>query len=92
MIRSFRNKGLRQFAATGATSKLSIQNVDRLRRILAFLDAATKPEDMNQPGFRWHPLKGVGKNRYSVSVSGNWRVTFAWDGADAIEVDLEDYH
>ena len=47
---------------------------------------------MNVPGFRFHPLKGQQPRRYAVDASGNWRVTFAWDGEDAIDVDLEDYH
>jgi proteic killer suppression protein len=92
VIRSFRSKGLRQFAQTGNASKLSVQNKDRLRRILNLLNAAAGPEDMNQPGYRFHALKGNERDRYAVDASGNWRVTFGWDGADAIDVDLEDYH
>jgi proteic killer suppression protein len=86
------NMGLRRFAERGEPSKLSVQNPDRLRRILLALDAATSPEQMNVPGFRFHALKGRSKGRYAVDASGNWRVTFAWDGEDAIDVDLEDYH
>ena len=51
-----------------------------------------KPGDLNIPGFDFHRLKGAQKDRYSVSASGNWRVTFGWSGEDAIEIDLEDYH
>ncbi len=92
VIGSFRNKGLRRFAEKGDASKLSVQNPDRLRRILALLNAAHAPENMNQPGDRFHPLKGKEAGRYAVDASGNWRVTFAWDGADATNVDLEHYH
>ncbi len=92
VIRSFRNKPLRRFSEEGDIAELSVQNPDRLRRILALLNAAARPEDMNQPGFRFHSLKGSDRGRYAVAASGNWRVTFAWDGADAIDVDLEDYH
>lgn len=92
MIRSFRSKALRRFAETGNISKLSVQNPDRLRMILARLDAALRPQDMNLPGLRSHGLKGRGKARYAVDASGNWRLTFGWDGEDAIDVDLEDYH
>jgi proteic killer suppression protein len=92
MIRSVRNRGLRLFADKGDASKLSVQNHDRLRRIMAALEAAKKPGDLNIPGFDFHRLKGTLKERYSVAASGNWRVTFAWSGEDAIEVDLEDYH
>ncbi|HWM31938.1 MAG TPA: type II toxin-antitoxin system RelE/ParE family toxin [Methyloceanibacter sp.] len=92
MIRSFRSKALRRFAERGDASKLSVQNPDRIRRILARLDAAMKPEDMNLPGLRFHGLKGKDKGRYAVDVSGNWRITFGWLDGDAIDVDLEDYH
>lgn len=92
MIRSFRAKGLRRFAERGDPSKLSVHNPDRIRRILLALDAAKSPEHMNVPGLRFHPLKGRQKGRYAVAVSGNWRITFAFDGEDAIDVDLEDYH
>jgi proteic killer suppression protein len=92
VIRSFRSKGLQRFAERGDPSKLSVRNPDRIRRILLALDAATSPEGMNIPGFRFHPLKGRDRGRHAVDTSGNWRVTFGWDGEDAVEVDLEDYH
>lgn len=92
MIRSVRSKGLRRFAERGDPSRLNVQNVDRVRRILLALNAARSPEQMNVPGLRFHPLKGEDKGRYAVDASGNWRVTFAWDGEDAVDVDLEDYH
>jgi len=56
------------------------------------LDAAAKPEDMNIPGFRFHRLTGDRKDTYTVSVTGNWRITFRFDGENAVDVDLEDYH
>lgn len=92
MIASFRSKALARFAATGDASRLSVQNIRRLVRILAALEAAVSPESMNIPGFRFHPLVADRKGRYAVDASGNWRVTFGWDGEDVIEVDLEDYH
>jgi len=73
-------------------SRLSVPNAGRIRRILALLDAARLPEDLNLPGFRFHGLKGDARGRFAVDASGNWRVTFGWDGEDAIDVDLEDYH
>lgn len=60
--------------------------------MLALLNAARLPEDMNLPGMRFHGLKGDSKGRYAVDASGNWRLTFGWDGEDTIDVDLEDYH
>lgn len=92
MIKSFRSKALRQFAEQGDTSKLSVQNPARIRRILLALDATTTPDHMNLPGFKFHSLKGSDKGRYPVWASGNYRITFAWNGEDAIDVDLEDYH
>ena len=92
MIRSFRSKSLRRFAEVGDASKLAVQNAARIRRILLALDVCRIPEAMNMPGLRFHPLKGSEKGRYAVDASGNWRITFGWDGEDAINVDLEDYH
>jgi proteic killer suppression protein len=66
--------------------------VDRLRLILARLQASTSPGDMALPGLRLHPLKGDLKGYWSVSVSGNWRVIFRFEGEDAYEVDYLDYH
>lgn len=90
MIKSFRNKGFRRFAEKGDPSKLSVQNVDRIRRVLARLDGALVPEDMNLPGFYFH--RPQGEDRFSVRVTGNWRITFGWVEKDAVDVDLEDYH
>jgi len=92
MIRSFRSKALRRFAETGDASKLSVQNPVRLTLILDNLDRATRPEQMNIPGLRFHPLRGRDKGRYAIDASANWRITFAWSDKDATEVDLEDYH
>jgi proteic killer suppression protein len=60
--------------------------------MLRVLDDATTPENMNLPGYRFHGLAGQDRGRYSVRVTGNWRITFGWNGEDAVEVDLEDYH
>lgn len=92
MIKSFHSKSLQSFFEAGTARKLSVQNVKRLGRILNALDVATTPDDMNIPGLRFHPLSGDQKGRYAVDASGNWRVTFGWDGEDAIDIDLEDYH
>lgn len=91
MIKSYRSKVLRLAGEGGDLSKLPVPNHRRVVRILALLNAATRPEDMNLPGFRFHGLKGKPK-RYAVDASGNYRVTFGWDDQDAIDVDIEDYH
>jgi toxin HigB-1 len=90
VIRSFRNWALRRYFEIGDTSGLSAPNVSRIGRMLRALDAATRPEHVNLPGYFFHALRGP--RRWSIRVSGNWRITFGWDGADAIEIDLEDYH
>ena len=92
MIRSFRDKGPQRFFATGDGRRLSVQNPRRIANILRALDDASRPEDMNLPGFRFHALFGHEKGRYAVDASGNWRITFAWTEGDATDVDLEDYH
>jgi len=90
LIRSFRNKALQAFFVKGSTKGLSVPNADRVGRVLAVLDDAARPEDANLPGYRFHALQG--EPRWSIRVTGNWRITFGWDGVDAIDVDLEDYH
>lgn len=92
MIRSFKSKALKRFAATGDGSKLSVQNHERVRQIVRALDAATTAEAMNDPALKFHALKGRDLGRFAVWVSGNYRITFAFDGKDAVDVDLEDYH
>jgi toxin HigB-1 len=92
VIGSFREKALERFFATGDGRRLSVQNTKRIANILRALDDASRPEDMNLPGFRFHPLVGRDKGRYAVNASGNWRITFGWIDGDAIDVDLEDYH
>jgi toxin HigB-1 len=91
VIRSFRSKALRKFWAEGDRRLLPVENRNRVRRQLLALDAASLPDDLNLPGFRFHGLNAVPK-RWSISVSGNYRITFGWDGADAVDVDIEDYH
>ena len=92
MIRSFRHKGLKALCEGKRSAKLDRRHIAKLERILSSLDEATAPHEMDIPGFRLHPLKGRGKGPYSVWVSGNWRVTFRFDGVDAADVDYVDYH
>ena len=92
MIRSFRSKALGRFFATGDSARLSVQNVARLRRMLITLDEAEAPDRMNVAGWRLHALKGRAAGRFAVDASANWRITFGWNGGDAVDVDLEDYH
>jgi proteic killer suppression protein len=91
MIRTFRNKALQSFAERGDARRLSIQNTRRVRQVLDLLDAAKAPQALNLPGLFLHELKQT-PGRYSVRLTGNWRITFRFDGQDAVDVDLEDYH
>jgi proteic killer suppression protein len=92
VIRSFKHKGLGKFFESGAKSGIQPQHADRLRLILGVLNAAAKPDDVGLPGLKLHPLKGARKDTWAVWVSGNWRITFKFIGADAEVVDYEDYH
>lgn len=64
----------------------------RIRRILSILDSAETVHDLDVPGFRFHALKGFDPRRYSMRVTGNWRITFAFEEGAALTVELEDYH
>jgi len=92
MIISFRHKGLKQFYETGSKAGIQARQAGRLRLILVRLDAAREPRDMNLPGLRLHPMSGDLAGYWSVSVSGNWRVIFRFEGQDACDVDCLDYH
>ena len=92
MIISFLHKGLERFYRTGKTSGIQAQHGKKLGRILFLLNRATIPSDMDVPGFRLHPLKGERQGIWSVTVSGNWRVTFRLTESGAEIVNYEDYH
>ena len=92
MIRKFKHRGLERFFLKGSKSGIQPAHARRLRLILGRLSASTSPADMNLPGLYLHELKGQQAGRWSVRVSGNWRVTFRFEGWDAIDVDYEDYH
>ena len=92
MIKSFKHKGLEKFFYNDDRSGINVQHASNLGRILDRLDASVSPQDMNLHGYRLHELKGEEKGIWSVWVSGNWRVTFRFDGENAIVVDYWDYH
>lgn len=92
MIKGFRHKGLRRFFEAGDLSGINAQYAAKLRRQLSVLNGSEAPEGMNLPGFRLHPLKGGRSHQWAVWVSGNWRLLFDFDGTDAVNVDLIDYH
>ena len=92
MIRGFKHKGLERFFVSGTKSGIRPEQAERLRLILAQLHAAVASGDMALSGLRLHELKGDRKGTWSVTISGNWRITFSFDGNDAVDVDYEDYH
>jgi proteic killer suppression protein len=92
MIVSFRHKGLKLLFEKGERRRVLPVHADKIERILARLDAASEVGHMNLPGFRLHPLKGDLAGYWSVTVSGNWRIVFCFQGGDARDVDLIDYH
>jgi len=92
MIKNFKHKGLKKLYESGSKQGVKAEHVARLEVILARLDASSTPEDMNLPGLGLHTLKGSLKDFWSVSVSGNWRVIFRFEGNNAIDVDYLNYH
>jgi proteic killer suppression protein len=92
LIRSFRHRGLEKFFRSGSKAGIQAKHADKLRLQLFVLDNGRAPRDMNVPGWRLHPLAGKLKDHWAVSVSGNWRLTFKFEGEDAILVDYHDYH
>jgi toxin HigB-1 len=92
MIKSFKHKGLRLFFEAEDYSGIQAKHRKRLKSQLAALDTAEIIEDMDLPGYRLHPLKGQRKNCWSITVSGNWRITFEFENGNAYIVNYEDYH
>lgn len=92
MIKSFRHKGLERFFREGSKAGIQPKHEKRLRLQLGRLDAARRAAEMNLPGWRWHPLTGDLKGRWAMWVDENWRLTFSFEGSDAVFVDYQDYH
>jgi len=92
MIKSFRHAGLEDFYRSDSKAGIQPAHATKLRRQLTLLDASASPQDMNVQGWHLHPLKGKLKGHWSVRVSGNWRITFKFQGEDAILVDYRDDH
>ena len=92
MIKGFKHKGLEKFFLIGSKAGIQAAHARKLRLILGRLNASTNPHDMNLPGLFLHELEGGRQGTWSVRVSGNWRVTFQFDGADVTTVNYEDYH
>jgi len=92
VIKSFKHAGLEKFFTTGSKAGIQAAHAKKLGLLLVSLDEAESPLDMNVPGWAFHELKGDRARNFSVKVNGNWRVTFRFEGKDAILVDYKDYH
>jgi len=92
MIVSFVHKGLKRFYETGSKAGIQPRHADKLQRILSNLDVATRPDDLDLPGYRLHELEGSRRGDWSITVQANWRITFRFIGEDVELVNYEDYH
>jgi len=92
VIKSHKHKGLRKYYETGRRAGIQARHAGRLRLQLAVLDTARGVRDVDVPGYRLHPLKGRAKNRWSIWVSENWRLTFEFKDGNAHVLDYENYH
>ena len=92
MIRTFKSKALAELWEKGRTAKVDARMYQRIFARLDRLDVALRPEEMNLPGFDFHPLRGFKPTRYSVHVNGPWCITFEFEDGDAFRVDFEQYH
>ena len=92
VIKSFRHRGVERFFRTGSKAGIQAKHASKLRLQLFALDNARQPGDLDAPGWRLHRLAGELKDRWAISVSENWRLTFKFENEDAILVDYQDYH
>jgi proteic killer suppression protein len=92
MIKSFKHKGLKKYFQTGSISGIQTKHQRKLRMQLTAIDTAQEIEDINLPCFKLHPLKGNRDGIWSITVNGNWRITFEFIDGNAFILNYEDYH
>ncbi|MGH9505086.1 MAG: type II toxin-antitoxin system RelE/ParE family toxin [Terriglobales bacterium] len=92
MVKNFRHRSIEKFFRTGPKKGIQPKHAAKLRLQLFALDNAKRPGDMNAPGWKLHPLAGELHGHWAVWVSGNWRLTFKFEGEDAVLVNYQDYH
>jgi proteic killer suppression protein len=92
MIKTFKHKGLKKFFETGSKAGIQAKHDRKLRMQLAAIDTATIIDDVDLPGFKLHPLKGNRDGIWSITVNGNWRITFEFIDGNAYILNYEDYH
>ena len=92
-VRSIVHKGLRRLYEENASKGLSADTVDKLRKMLTFLDAMEGAEELRGlPTWKAHALKGDRKGTWSLHVTRNRRLTFRIEDDEIVELNLEDYH
>lgn len=92
-VRSIAHKGLRRLYEETSSKGVSADTVDKLRKMLAFLDAMQNPEELRAlPTWKAHMLTGDRKGTWSLSVTRNRRMTFRIEDDEIIDINLEDYH
>ncbi|MBR7890096.1 type II toxin-antitoxin system RelE/ParE family toxin [Marinomonas sp. A79] len=92
MIKSFKHKGLKKYFQTGSVAGIQAKHQGKLRMQLTAIDTAQVIDDINLPGFKLHPLKGDRDEIWSITVNGNWRITFEFIDGNAYILNYEDYH
>ena len=92
MIKTIRHRGMKRIFRRGDTSGVGAGELSRIEDVLAHLDSAMRPSDLDLPGYRLHPLRGALKGHWRVELSGNWRIIFRMKDGDVYDIDLVDYH
>lgn len=92
MLKKFKHKGLKELFETGATKRIDKALHARILRRLDAMHSAESVEDLNLPGFNFHSLTGYKPKRFTIHVNGPWCITFTFEGGNADNIDLENYH
>lgn len=92
-LRTIRHKGLKRFIEANDPKGVRADLLNRVRNVLTMLIAAQDMDGVQgPPGWRIHQLLGDRAGTWSISVSGNWRITFDIEEGEISNLDLEDYH
>ena len=93
MIRSFADKRTTAIFMEQPARSVSDALARAAKRKLNLLHAAARVDDLaSPPGSRLEKLKGNRAGQWSIRVNDQWRICFGWDGTDAVDVELADYH
>jgi toxin HigB-1 len=92
VIKSFKHDGIERFFKSESKAGIQPKHAAKLKLQLQLLNTAESAAEMNVPGWQWHPLSDDLKVHWAVSINGNWRLTFSFEGKDAILIDYQDYH